>query len=185
MKINLHNYLEESIINGPGCRAVVWVQGCDIGCPSCFNKDTWAFEERTLIEPAELAERILSNPRHEGATFSGGEPFRQAEALAEVARIIKKKGLNVMSFSGFTYDYLKKGLIPGALELLAELDILVDGPYLENQVEKDLHPLVSSRNQRVRVFNKTLEADLNWRSTQVEFRIGVDGTVSKTGYVKV
>lgn len=79
-------YVDCSEVNGPGCRAVVWVQGCARECPGCFNPDSWPFEINQLIAVDTLAKNILSNPRNTGVTFSGGEPFWQAPALAALAR---------------------------------------------------------------------------------------------------
>ena len=78
--LNIMGYVDESEVNGPGCRAVVWVQGCKRECAACFNPASWSFEINQLIAVDELAEKILSNPRNEGVTFSGGEPFLQAPA---------------------------------------------------------------------------------------------------------
>ena len=70
--LNLMGYVDESEVNGPGVRAVVWVQGCLRECPSCFNPASWSFDENQLISVEELAQKILSNPKNQGVTFSGG-----------------------------------------------------------------------------------------------------------------
>ncbi|MFS8911968.1 radical SAM protein [Synechococcus sp. H60.3] len=181
--LNLMGYVDESEVNGPGRRAVVWVQGCLRECPGCFNPASWPFEVNQLVKITDLAEQILSNPRNEGVTFSGGEPFWQAPALASLARLLKAKGLTAMAFSGFTLEELRSPQAPpGAQELLQELDILVDGPYLQSQAIRSPHSLVSSRNQRVHVFNPALKNQLNWASDQVEIHILKDGTRIVTGY---
>ena len=147
--LNIMGYVDESEVNGPGRRAVVWVQGCMQDCDGCFNPSSHSFEINQLISVDALVEQILNNPRNEGVTFSGGEPFWQASTLAEVAKRLKANGLTVMSFSGFTLDYLQSDRAPaGAKELLAELDILVDGPFLQTQAVNSADSLVSSRNQK-------------------------------------
>jgi anaerobic ribonucleoside-triphosphate reductase activating protein len=79
----------------------------------------------------ELAQRILANPKNQGVTFSGGEPFWQAPALAQLAALVKAAGLNVMSFPGFTLKKLRSAdAPPGAKDLLAYLDLLIDGPFV-------------------------------------------------------
>ncbi|MFM7437851.1 MAG: 4Fe-4S single cluster domain-containing protein, partial [Snowella sp.] len=83
--LNIMGYVDESEVNGPGVRAVVWVQGCLRECPSCFNPASWSFDENQLISVEELAQKILSNSKNQGVTFSGGEPFWQAESLAQLA----------------------------------------------------------------------------------------------------
>jgi len=181
--LNLMGYIEESEVNGPGCRAVVWVQGCPRACEGCFNPASWSFAANQLLAIEDAAARILSNPRHEGVTFSGGEPFWQAPALAELARQVKAAGLNVMSFSGFTLGELQaEDAPPGAADLLAQLDLLVDGPFVQSQAIAAPDSLVSSRNQRVHVFNPALRDRLTWASDRLEVHILKDGTRIFTGF---
>jgi anaerobic ribonucleoside-triphosphate reductase activating protein len=181
--LNIMGYVDESEVNGPGSRAVVWVQGCSRECPGCFNPASWAFEVNQLIAVDELAQKILSNPRNEGVTFSGGEPFWQATALAQLAQRLKAAGLNIMSFTGFTLEELRSAKAPsGAQDLLAVLDILVDGPYVESLAINSPDSLVSSRNQRVYVFNPALQDRLNWASDRAEIHILKDGTRIITGF---
>lgn len=181
--LNIMGYVDESEVNGPGCRAVVWVQGCKRECLGCFNPESWSFEINQLIAVDELVDKILSNPRNKGVTFSGGEPFWQAPALTQLAKRLKAAGLNVMSFSGFTLKELRSHSAPvGATELLAELDILVDGPYVKSLVINSPDSLVSSRNQQVHVFNPGLQDKLNWASDQMEVHILKDGTRIITGF---
>ena len=181
--LNIMGYVDESEVNGPGCRAVVWVQGCLRECGGCFNPASWSFEVNQLISIEELANRILSNSNNQGVTFSGGEPFFQATALAELAKRLKTAGLNVMSFTGFTLGELQANDAPaGAKELLSQLDILIDGPFLESQAIHSPDSLVSSRNQRVRVFNPEFQDKLNWASDQIEIHILKDGSRIVTGF---
>ncbi|WP_017659176.1 4Fe-4S single cluster domain-containing protein [Baaleninema simplex] len=181
--LNIMGYVDESEVNGPGKRAVVWAQGCLRECPGCFNPSSWSFEPNQVVSIEELAERITSNSNNEGVTFSGGEPFWQAPALAELARRVKAKGLNVMSFSGFTLDELSGDKAPpGAIALLEQLDILIDGPYVESQAINDPTSLVSSRNQRVRVLNPEFQNRLDWASDQMEIHVLKDGTRIITGF---
>lgn len=181
--LNIMGYVDRSEVNGPGCRAVVWVQGCSRACPGCFNPGSWSFEINQLISIDELVDRVLSEPRNEGVTFSGGEPFWQAPALAEVARRLHAHGLNVMSFSGFLLEQLQQKSAPeGAQDLLAQLDILVDGPYVETLAINDPTSPVSSRNQRVRIFNPEFSDRITWASDQMEVHILKDGSRIFTGY---
>ncbi len=181
--LNIMGYVDESEVNGPGCRAVVWVQGCLRECPGCFNPESWSFEPNQLITVENLAEQILQNPRNQGVTFSGGEPFWQAEALTQLAKIVKAKGFNVMSFTGFTLAELESPKAPPhAQDLLAELDILIDGPYTESLAIHSADSLVSSRNQRVHVFNPALQDQLTWASDQIEIHILKDGRRIITGF---
>lgn len=181
--LNIMGYIDESEVNGPGCRAVVWVQGCLRECPSCFNPDSWSFEINQLITVDALAEKILSNSRNTGVTFSGGEPFWQAPALAALARKLKAAGLNVMSFTGFTLERLQSEYAPaGAQELIDQLDILIDGAFVESLAINDPTSPVSSSNQKVRIFNPAFQDKITWASDQTEVHIFKDGSRIVTGY---
>jgi anaerobic ribonucleoside-triphosphate reductase activating protein len=181
--LNIMGYVDESEVNGPGCRAVIWVQGCPRECPGCFNPNSWSFEINQLISVETLAEKILSNPRNQGVTFSGGEPFWQAKALASLAGKLKAAGLNVMSFTGFTLKQLQsQSAPPDSPALLAQLDILIDGPYVESLAVHSPNSPVSSSNQRVNVFNPDLADQITWASDQIEVHILKDGSRIVTGY---
>ncbi len=181
--LNIMGYVDESEVNGPGCRAVMWVQGCLRECPGCFNVESWSFETNQLMSIESLAQKILNNPRNQGVTFSGGEPFWQAPALASLASKIKAAGLNVMSFTGFTLEQLQSQSAPeGAQALLEQLDILVDGPYVESLAINSPNSPVSSSNQRIHVFNPALQDQITWASDQIEVHIFKDGSRIITGY---
>jgi len=181
--LNIMGYVDESEVNGPGCRAVVWVQGCLRECPGCFNPASWSFEINQVMSIDTLAQKILNNPRNEGVTFSGGEPFWQAPALAELARQVKAAGLNVMSFTGFTLEQLRSPSAPaGAEDLLEQLDLLIDGAYIEPLAVNRPDSLVSSSNQRVHLFNPDLSDRLTWASDQIEIHVLKDGSRIITGY---
>lgn len=181
--LNIMGYVDESEVNGPGSRAVVWVQGCQRECGGCFNPASWSFEVNQLISVDELADKILSNSNNEGVTFSGGEPFWQASALAELAKKLKAAGLNVMSFTGFTLGELQAEDAPaGAQELLEQLDILIDGPYVESLAINSPDSPVSSRNQRIHIFNPAFQDKISWASDQIEIHILKDGGRIITGF---
>lgn len=181
--LNLMGYVDESEVNGPGTRAVVWVQGCLRECPGCFNPESWPFEANQLIAINELADQILSNPRNQGVTFSGGEPFWQAPALAELGKKVKAAGLNLMSFTGFTWAQLQSPSAPvGAGALLDQLDILIDGPYVESLAIHSPESPVSSRNQRIHLFSEAFKDKITWASDQMEIHILKDGTRIITGF---
>jgi anaerobic ribonucleoside-triphosphate reductase activating protein len=181
--LNIMGYVDESQVNGPGTRAVVWIQGCKRECDGCFNPASWSFEINQLISVDDLANKILSHPKNQGVTFSGGEPFFQAKSLAEVARKVKGAGLTVMSFSGFTLKELQSDKAPeGSQELLDQLDILVDGPFVKSLAIHSTESLVSSRNQQVHIFNPALQNELSWASDEIEIHVLKDGSYIITGY---
>ncbi|MEA5486261.1 MULTISPECIES: 4Fe-4S single cluster domain-containing protein [Pseudanabaena] len=182
-QLNIMGYLNRSEVNGPGCRAVVWVQGCWRECPDCFNPASWSLAINQLVSVEELSERILSEPANQGVTFSGGEPFLQAPALAALAKQVKASGLNVMSFTGYTLAELRSPSAPeGAEDLLDQLDILIDGPYIAALAIHAPDSPVSSRNQRLHVFNPAFADKIDWASDQTEIHILKDGTRVFTGF---
>lgn len=163
---------------------MIWVQGCLRQCPGCFNPASWSFEINQLIAVDALAQQILSNPRNQGVTFSGGEPFWQAPALADLARQVKGAGLNVMSFTGFTLEQLQSEQAPpGVQSLLEQLDILIDGAYVQSLAVHSPDSLVSSSNQRIHFFNPAFQDQLTWASDQMEIHILKDGSRIVTGYL--
>ena len=181
--LNIMGYVDQSEVNGPGCRAVVWVQGCNRECSGCFNPDSWAFEINDLVAIDTLAASILKNPQNTGVTFSGGEPFWQAPALTILAKKLKAAGLNIMSFTGFTLQQLQSNSAPpGAKELLAELDILIDGPFVKSLAVNSPDSPVSSSNQNVNIFNPEFADKITWASDQIEVHILKDGNRIVTGY---
>lgn len=182
-QLNIMGYLNRSEVNGPGCRAVVWVQGCWRECPDCFNPASWSLAVNQIVSVEELAERILSEPVNQGVTFSGGEPFLQAPALAALAKQVKAAGLNVMSFTGYTLSELRSPKAPdGAADLLNQLDILIDGPYVSALAIHKPDSPVSSRNQRLHIFNPAFADKIDWASDQTEIHILKDGTYVFTGF---
>ena len=146
--------IEESIVDGPGIRFVLFLQGCRLHCPGCQNPQTWDFDGGTLVPAAEVLERIKSNPLAKGVTFSGGEPFEQAEDLLPLAEELKAQGYHLMAFSGYTLEQLIQK--PECLALLEKLDLLVDGPYVEARKSLELR-FRGSSNQRILNIAKTRE----------------------------
>lgn len=133
---------------GPGTRAVVWVQGCPLKCPGCVAPGWIPFIPAMQRSPAEILEQ-LDLDAITGLTFSGGEPMEQAAGLAALARLARReKELDVICFTGYRYErLLKNPPNEGVPELLAQVDVLIDGPYIE--ALNDSVGLRGSANQRV------------------------------------
>ncbi len=106
MTLRVHAFLPASFANGPGCRAVVWTQGCSLKCPGCFNPASHAFGGGSSVSVLELAARIRAQGRQiEGVTISGGEPLLQWAAVTELLRQIKTSTeLSVLLLTGFTWE---------------------------------------------------------------------------------
>ncbi len=146
--INIAALVRQTRALGPGLRAAVWVQGCPLRCAGCISPDWTEERENQLLSPAELADEIITdNPDIEGITISGGEPFAQAPALAAFLQIVavRRPELNRVCFSGYTLEALH--VIPSAAPLLAQIDTLIDGPYLESL--NNGKGLRGSTNQRI------------------------------------
>jgi anaerobic ribonucleoside-triphosphate reductase activating protein len=156
MNIRIAGIIKESIVDGPGIRYVVFAQGCKHNCPGCHNPQTHSFSGGKLIGIDQIIEQIKRNPLLDGVTFTGGEPFEQAEQFAELGRRAQEMGLSVMVYTGYLYEVIisKKDLNSGWSKLLEVADILVDGPFIE--AEKDyLLKFRGSKNQRIIDLNKT------------------------------
>ena len=148
--LRLAGVVRESIVDGPGIRMTVFVQGCPHCCKGCHNQHTWDFKggyessvERILEEAAK--DKLLC-----GITLSGGEPFTQAEALTVLAKGAHAMGLNVFCYTGYTFEelYAQFDTHPEYRELLEQCDWLVDGKFIEEELSLMLH-FRGSRNQRI------------------------------------
>lgn len=128
--LNVARILRRSRVNGPGWRAAVWVQGCTLRCPGCFNPETHPHQRRHLVDPLELADS-LAHEDIEGVSILGGEPFEQAAACARLAERARARGLSVVTYSGYTWKYLRQSSLPEVRELLAATDLLIAGPFVQ------------------------------------------------------
>lgn len=132
---------------GPGCRYVVWVQGCRRRCPGCLTPESRPLDGGTTLAAADLAADIVLSPHIDGITISGGEPFLQAPALAEMLVAVRSRrpGLTVIVYTGFRHEELMAR--PDARALLELTDVLIDGEYVE--ALNDGRGIRGSSNQRV------------------------------------
>jgi anaerobic ribonucleoside-triphosphate reductase activating protein len=166
---------------GPGLRSALWVQGCPIGCPGCISADWIPNIPAHRLTPAEAAARLLSNPAIEGITLSGGEPMAQAAGLAEMLHIVRTShpDLHVICFSGYTYEaLLRQPASSGVPDLLSQVDLLIDGPYVQALNQGDT--FAGSRNQRlIPLSQRPLPGGERWelRKLEVHIRDGVILTV--------
>ena len=154
--LDLSGIVSDSIVDGPGIRTTVFSQGCPHHCPGCHNPETWEFGCGTAIPVEAVVDIVRSNPLCRGVTFSGGEPFAQAAAFAKLARLLKEKGYEVASYTGYTFEQLLKGS-PAQKELLSAIDILIDGPFLLEEKSLEI-AFRGSRNQRILDVPKSLAA---------------------------
>ena len=149
---------EDSIVDGPGLRTVIWTQGCSHKCKGCHNKSTWDFKGGALVPLSEVKKALDEIENQDGITFSGGDPMFQPHACLELAKYCKNKGYNIWLYTGFTYEELIKMSEKDTVykDILKYIDVLVDGRFILK--EKDLSYLFrGSRNQRLIDIPNTLK----------------------------
>lgn len=132
-RLNVAAELARTVVNGPGVRYAVWVQGCPFRCAGCFNQDFLPIVDRSIVDVDQLARRIVSTGGIEGVTYSGGEPMLQAEALYWLSTQLKEHGLTVLCYTGFTLEQVRRCRSTYAGKLLGLLDVLIDGRYVKEK----------------------------------------------------
>lgn len=181
----IHAIEPRSRANGPGIRFVVWFQGCTLGCPGCFNPATHAVDPGPGTAPQtpqtidELA-AAMAAARTTGTTglsLSGGEPLQQPQAARALLDAARALGMSTLAFSGYTIDEIRA--LPGGPDVLARLDVLIDGRYVAG--DRLATGLRGSANQRIhRLTERYLLAEVE-ATPVAEIRIGPDGEVILTG----
>lgn len=158
MDIRIAGTVEDSIVDGPGLRFVVFAQGCPHHCEGCHNPETHDFSGGRITTTDELFEQCMENPLCSGVTFSGGEPFSQPQAFYELGSRFKSAGKHLMCYSGWTFEELVgKSLKEEYVgKLLSILDVLVDGRF---DISKRSLSLLfrGSENQRLIDVQRSLE----------------------------
>ncbi len=157
MDIRMAGTVNDSIVDGPGIRLAIFVQGCTHHCKGCQNPQTWDPDGGSIMTTDHVIDAMKSNRLLKGITFSGGEPFEQPTPLIELAKACHSLGKDVWAYSGYTYEELESGKAGAdARELLENCDVLVDGPFIESEKSMDLK-WRGSRNQRLIDVPKSLE----------------------------
>lgn len=129
--LNVADIHHHSLVNGPGLRSVVWVQGCRRNCPGCINPHTHSHKPVKLLDPEQLGRQLAAIEDTIGITISGGEPFEQAAARAILAETVKATGETVVVFTGLTFAELTQSHEPAMLRFLRTFDLLIAGPYIQ------------------------------------------------------
>lgn len=140
------------IANGPGCRVSLFVQGCHMKCPGCFNEETWdpkGGEEIDILNDKEFWD-MIADPHIKGLSILGGEPFLQLKDVLEICKKLKTDypGKDIWLWTGFPYDWLELVDLGGKYCVLDHIDYIVDNPFVES--EKDISLIWrGSKNQRI------------------------------------
>lgn len=150
MEIRIAGTVSESIVDGTGFRYTIFTQGCPHNCNGCHNPQTHDFGGGKLVDTDDLFRECIDDPLNNGVTFSGGEPFCQAEPLYELGRRFKERGLSVWCYSGWTFEELlqKAEREEFTKKLLSVIDVLVDGRFILERRTLSL-PFRGSENQRL------------------------------------
>ena len=152
MLIRIAGLVPESYVDGDGIRFAIFMQGCLRNCEGCHNPETHSLDGGRLMNTAEIISAIKKNPLLDGITLTGGEPFLQIDAANEIACAAKKLGLNVWCYTGFNFEELPPEVAP----LIENIDVLIDGEFIESQRDLELQ-FRGSRNQRIIDLKKTRE----------------------------
>lgn len=181
--LNVAHLVSATLALGPGLRAALWLQGCPFHCPGCISPEWIPQQPNRLVAPADLLDELLVHPDIDGLTFSGGEPMLQAAGLAELIRLahIRRPSLTVICFTGYMLEDLQSERynLPAVHELLAWVDVLIDGPYIA--IQDNNRGLRGSFNQHIHYLSERLAGyDLENGPRRAEIRI-INGQVLLVG----
>ena len=174
LNLRIAHVVDRTEAEGPGVRTAIWTQGCSIRCPGCCNPELFGARGGELYGVEALLARVV-DAGTEGITLLGGEPLDQPEAVTALAHAVRGKGLSVVVFSGYRYAEVERR----APDLLAAVDVLVDGPYDAAQPEDGprARRWVGSRNQQLHFLGTRYGlADFQGPNT-VELRLRTDGVM--------
>lgn len=177
MIVRVHATEPRSRANGPGTRFVVWLQGCSLGCAGCFNPATHPADSGRAVTVEALAAELAATRGIEGLSLSGGEPLQQPAASAALLDAARALGLSTLAFSGYTLDEIRA--LPGGPDVLARLDVLVDGRYVAS--ERLASGLRGSANQRIHLLTDRYTLAEVEATPAAEVRISPTGDVVLTG----
>ena len=151
--IRISGITPESIVDGEGIRYVIFTQGCPHHCVGCHNPQTHSFDGGKLVLIEDILDDISKRKKWiDGITISGGEPFCQTDQCSIIAERAQELGLTVWCYTGYLFENLYRQ----GSELLKHIDVLVDGPFVQNERSLELN-FRGSRNQRVIDIPKSLK----------------------------
>ena len=146
-KLSILDIIDGTVVDGPGFRLSIYCAGCNHRCKGCHNPQSWEKGNGKEMDIEELLQIVKDSPWN--VTFSGGDPFFQAEGFAELARRIKgETSKTIWCYTGYTLEDLMQENDPWKMELLRNIDVLVDGPFVQNLRDEQLR-FRGSSNQRI------------------------------------
>jgi len=155
MRLRIAGITNDSIVDGPGLRLTIFAQGCPHNCIGCHNPETHDPQGGSFMDVDEIIEKVRKNPLLQGITLSGGEPFMQASAMYEIAKRARGIGLDVVIYTGYTWEELRANDEFEALVRTA--DYIIDGRF-DISLRTLSVPFVGSSNQRIIDVKKSIEA---------------------------
>lgn len=167
-ELRIAGLVKDSIVDGPGLRFTIFTQGCPHNCKGCHNPKTHDFRGGKVVSINYIYNELKSDRGATGITFSGGEPFAQTKNLIPLAKLIKQDGYELASYSGYTFEELYSGKIPGARELLGYIDILIDGKFILEQRSLELS-FRGSKNQRIIDVPKSLKMGFAVETNRIDW----------------
>lgn len=154
-KISILRVVEDTTVDGPGFRTSVYAAGCPNHCPGCHNPESWDINAGTPTAITEILDIILADPFAD-VTFSGGDPMFQPEGFAALARAIRAaSSKSIWCYTGFTFEQILAN--PRQKALLSQIDVLVDGPFIQSLRDESLL-FRGSSNQRIINVSRSLES---------------------------
>ncbi len=152
--LSILDIIEDTTVDGPGFRTAIYAAGCPNACPGCHNPESWDIQRGTWMRTEEILAHVLAD-EFANVTFSGGDPMFQAEGFAELAEAIKRYSRKtIWCYTGFLFEDLRKQSAP--TRLLHQVDVLVDGPFIQALRDEDLL-FRGSSNQRLIDVPRSLE----------------------------
>ncbi len=177
--MNISHLEEYSFIYGPGCRYIIWVQGCSIKCKGCWNKEMWSFKQKNDITIDQLLDKILKEKEFvEGITILGGEPFDQYSELLQLLILLQKEDLSVIVYTGYEKEELIAQQYTAAFK---HIDILISGRYDENFRTLQAG-LIGSSNQKINFLSNKYNLSNLTATNEVEISINPSGKINIYGY---
>jgi anaerobic ribonucleoside-triphosphate reductase activating protein len=177
--MNIAHIEEQSFIYGPGCRFVIWTQGCSIRCTGCWNEAMWAFAPRLNIGTHQLLDRILQyKGKIEGVTILGGEPLDQYEETLSLLTSCVKSGLSAMLFTGYERYEIQEKCMSAIMD---NLDILVTGRY-EEEKRTLHHQWIGSTNQNIYFLTERYSNYRMSTANYTELSLDEDGSLTILGF---
>jgi anaerobic ribonucleoside-triphosphate reductase activating protein len=172
-------YIEErSYIYGPGCRFVIWTQGCSIHCAGCWNDTLWDFRDNRLMSVEQIFAQVVNIDRIEGITLLGGEPLDQYEETLALARKCQDKGLSVMVFTGYEMAEIHK---KGMAAIIDYTDILITGRY-DKDKRTLYHQWIGSTNQEIHFLSSRYQDYRKLDANYLEINIDEMGSITVLGF---